>query len=84
MQAEPGFSLVTPGSGVIMCPPVSVCHQVSTTGQRPLPNASWYQRQTSGLMGSPTVPRMRNVFRWLLSNAALLSAISILTAVGAV
>jgi hypothetical protein len=23
---------VAPGSGVIMCPPVSVCHQVSTIG----------------------------------------------------
>ena len=32
--AEPGLSLVAPGSGVIMMPPVSVCHQVSTTGQR--------------------------------------------------
>ena len=34
--AEPGFSLVAPGSGVIMMPPVSVCHQVSTIGQRSL------------------------------------------------
>ena len=32
--AEPGFSAVAPGSGVIMMPPVSVCHQVSTIGQR--------------------------------------------------
>jgi hypothetical protein len=28
---------VAPGSGVIMMPPVSVCHQVSTIGQRPPP-----------------------------------------------
>jgi hypothetical protein len=35
--AEPGFSLVAPGSGVIRMPPVSVCHQVSTIGQRPSP-----------------------------------------------
>ena len=35
--AEPGFSGVAPGSGVIRMPPVSVCHQVSTIGQRPSP-----------------------------------------------
>ena len=35
--AEPGFSRVAPGSGVIRMPPVSVCHQVSTIGQRPSP-----------------------------------------------
>jgi hypothetical protein len=35
--AEPGLSLVAPGSGVIRWPPVSVCHQVSTIGQRPSP-----------------------------------------------
>ena len=33
--ADPGLSLVAPGSGVIRMPPVSVCHQVSTIGQRP-------------------------------------------------
>ena len=32
--AEPGLSAVAPGSGVIRMPPVSVCHQVSTIGQR--------------------------------------------------
>jgi hypothetical protein len=32
--AEPGFSSVAPGSGVIRMPPVSVCHHVSTIGQR--------------------------------------------------
>ena len=32
--AEPGFKAVAPGSGVIRMPPVSVCHQVSTIGQR--------------------------------------------------
>jgi len=35
--AEPGFSLVSAGSGVISGCPVSVCHQVSSTGQRPPP-----------------------------------------------
>ena len=54
---------VAPGSGEIMMPPVSVCHHVSTTAQRPSPTTSWYQRQTSGLIGSPTVPRMRSDFR---------------------
>ena len=32
--AEPGLVEVMPGSGEIMMWPVSVCHQVSTTGQR--------------------------------------------------
>ena len=32
--AEPGLVAVIPGSGVIMIAPVSVCHQVSTIGQR--------------------------------------------------
>jgi hypothetical protein len=30
---------------VIMWPPVSVCHQVSTIGQRPSPTMSWYLRK---------------------------------------
>src|SRR3546814_2855098 len=38
--ALPGLSACAPGSGVIMCPPVSVCHQVSTIGQRPSPTRS--------------------------------------------
>ena len=37
LVADPGFSVVRPGSGVIMIAPVSVCHQVSTTGQRSPP-----------------------------------------------
>ncbi len=35
--AEPGLIGVAPGSGVIICPPVSVCHQVSTIEQLPPP-----------------------------------------------
>ena len=58
--AEPGFSAMAPGSGVIRMPPVSVCHQVSTTGQRSLPTMRQYQCQASGLIGSPTVPSSRN------------------------
>ena len=34
---EPGFRGVAPGRGVIMCAPVSVCHQVSTTDTLELP-----------------------------------------------
>ena len=69
--AEPGLSGVAPGRGVIMMPPVSVCHQVSTTGQRPSPTTWWYQRHASGLMGSPTLPRMRNEDRsWALTKAS--------------
>ena len=35
--AEPGLAGVMPGSGEIMIAPVSVCHQVSTMGQRSPP-----------------------------------------------
>ena len=45
------------GKGGIRIMPVSVCHQVSTTGQRPWPMTFQYQTHASGLMGSPTVPR---------------------------
>src|SRR5437588_7793508 len=58
--AEPGFNVVTPGSGEIMMAPVSVCHHVSTTGQRPPPMCCQYQTHASGLMGSPTVPSTRS------------------------
>src|SRR5512147_40308 len=58
--AEPGLVVVTPGSGVIMIMPVSVCHQVSTTGVRPPPTFCWYHSHASGLIGSPTEPRTRN------------------------
>ena len=52
-----------PGSVVIMQPPVSVCHQVSITGQRPSPTTSKYQRHASGLIGSPTLPSRRSEAR---------------------
>src|SRR5512145_2548028 len=54
--AEPGLVGVTPGNGAIMMPPVSVCHHVSTIGQRLAPMFSWYHIHASGLIGSPTVP----------------------------
>src|SRR3546814_12369517 len=55
--AEPGLVVVAPGSGLIMLAPVSVCHHVSTIGQRPPPMLSWYHIHASGLIGSPTLPR---------------------------
>src|SRR3954469_1180994 len=54
--ALPGFVAVAPGSGLIMIAPVSVCHQVSTIGQRPPPITRWYHIHASGLIGSPTEP----------------------------
>ena len=45
---------MTPGSGLIMMPPVSVCHHVSTIGHRPPPMTSRYHIHASGLIGSPT------------------------------
>src|SRR6266508_2490669 len=59
---EPGLSAVV-GLGVIIKPPVSVCHQVSMIGQRPCPTTRWYQRQASGLIGSPTDPSNLRLIR---------------------
>src|SRR5688572_29227056 len=61
--ALPGLVAVTPGSGVIMIAPVSVCHHVSTIGHRERPMFSWYQIQASGLIGSPTEPSRRSIER---------------------
>src|ERR1700716_4112943 len=58
--ALPGLVGIAPGSGVIMIAPVSVCHQVSTMGQRPPPIVLRYHIHASGLIGSPTVPSKRN------------------------
>jgi hypothetical protein len=51
---------VIPGSGVIMIAPVSVCHHVSTIGQREPPITLWYQSHAFGLIGSPTEPSRRS------------------------
>src|SRR3954452_14470923 len=59
-MAAPGLVEVTPGNGLIMIAPVSVCHHVSTTGVRPPPTSVRYQTQASGLIGSPTEPSTRN------------------------
>jgi hypothetical protein len=82
--AEPGLSLVAPGSGVIRMPPVSVCHQVSTIGQRPSPTTRWYHSQASGLIGSPTEPSRRRVWREVVFTGASPACISERIAVGAV
>ena len=58
--AEPGLVSVMPGSGEIMMWPVSVCHQVSTIGQRSPPITRWYQSHAFGLIGSPTEPSRRS------------------------
>src|SRR5689334_16461883 len=60
--ADPGFVGVAPGSGEIMIIPVSVCHQVSTMGQRSRPTTSRYHIQASGLIGSPTDPSSLRLF----------------------
>ena len=83
-MAEPGFRVVTPGSGVIMWPPVSVCHQVSTIGQRSAPMWVWYHIHASGLMGSPTVPRSRSDDRSCFSGSSAPHFMKVRMAVGAV
>src|SRR5271154_7611129 len=75
--AEPGLSLVAPGSGVMRIPPVSVCHQVSTIGQRSSPTTRRYHSHASGLIGSPTDPKRRRDLRLLFftgSSPPLLTA----------
>src|SRR5688572_26073021 len=82
--AEPGLHAVTPGSGEIIMAPVSVCHQVSTTGQLLPPMCSRYHIHASGLIGSPTLPMSRSDDR---SNFAGMSSphfMNVRIAVGAV
>src|SRR5450755_5104275 len=59
--AEPGLVGTAPGMGHSIIAPVSVCHHVSTIGQRFLPIFSRYHIHASGLMGSPTVPSRRRL-----------------------
>ncbi|CAM5666215.1 hypothetical protein SCALM49S_10100 [Streptomyces californicus] len=82
--ALPGFVSVTPGSGEIIIAPVSVCHQVSTTGHLSAPMFFRYHIHASGLIGSPTEPRTRRLLR---SNFAGMSSphfMNVRIAVGAV
>src|SRR6185436_8862740 len=82
--AYPGLVGGAPGSGEIMWPPVSVCHQVSTIGQRTPPTVSWYHIHASGLIGSPTVPRIRSDDRLYFFGRSPPALISERIAVGAV
>ena len=83
-MAEPGLVVVTPGSGVIMWPPVSVCHQVSTMGQRSPPMLAWYHIHASGLIGSPTVPSTRSDDRSWRAGSCSPHFMNVRMAVGAV
>src|ERR1700722_3291503 len=82
--AEPGFAGVAPGSGEIMIEPVSVCHQVSTIGQRLPPMDSKYQRHAAGLIDSPTEPRRRMLRRSCAAGHSLPQAMNARMAVGEV
>ena len=82
--AEPGLAGIAPGRGVIMMEPVSVCHHVSTTGQRSAPIVRWYHIQASGLIGSPTLPSRRNFERSCFFGNVSPSFMSARIAVGAV
>ncbi len=82
--AEPGRVGVTPGRGLIMIAPVSVCHQVSTMGQRSPPMTSRYHIHASGLMGSPTDPSSRSEERSNSAGISLPHFMKVRIAVGAV
>ena len=73
-----------PGSGVIMIAPVSVCHQVSTIGQRSPPITLWYQSQAFGLIGSPTEPSSRSEERSCSAGISAPHFMKVRIAVGAV
>src|SRR5689334_3663301 len=81
---DPGLAAHAPGSVVSKIEPVSVCHQVSTIGQRSLPITWRYHIHASGLMGSPTVPRRRKLERSLLFGHSLPQRMKARMAVGAV
>src|SRR6202007_3066115 len=81
---EPGLAAATPGNGEIIAEPVSVCHQVSTTGRLPAPKTSRYQRQASGLIGSATDPSSRKQDRLWASGISRPHFMNVLMRVGAV
>src|SRR5690606_36127766 len=83
-SAEPGFVALTPGSGAIRRAPVSVCPQVSTTGQRSPPMCFRYHIHASGLIGSPTEPIRRNEDRSNLAGMSSPHLAKVRMAVGAV
>ena len=82
--ADPGLVATIPGSGVIMIAPVSVCHHVSTIGQRSPPTTLWYQSHAFGLIGSPTEPSSRSLDRSCFSTCSAPHFMQARIAVGAV
>src|SRR5213075_599543 len=82
--ADPGLAATAPGTGAIMMVPVSVCHQVSTIGQRLPPMCSRYHIHASGLMGSPTDPSKRSDERSCLRGYSSPHFMNVRIAVGAV
>src|SRR6478752_5897069 len=82
--AEPGLSAVTPGSGLIMMAPVSVCHHVSTMGAWSPPMTRRYHIHASGLIGSPTDPSTRRLDRSNLAGISSPHFMHVRIAVGAV
>ena len=69
---------------MIMIAPVSVCHHVSTIGQRSPPTTVWYQSHALGLIGSPTVPSSRSFERSCFSTYSAPHFMQARIAVGAV
>src|SRR5262249_58226911 len=67
-----------------MIEPVSVCHHVSTMGQRPPPITRWYHIHASGLIGSPTLPRSRSDDRSCFAGHSSPARMKARIAVGAV
>ena len=78
------MAAVTPGSGLIMMAPVSVCHQVSTIGVRSPPMTRRYQIHASGLIGSPTEPSSRSEDRSYSAGICSPHFMKVRIAVGAV
>ena len=70
-----------PGSLLIMIAPVSVCHQLSSTGRS---KVSWPQTTASGFSGSPTLATCRSADRSYSLASSPPVRISIRSAVGAV
>src|SRR5580765_6091996 len=83
-RVDPGLVAIAPGIGEIMMWPVSVCHHVSTIGQRLWPMTLRYHIQASGLIGSPTVPSRRRLSILCLFGHSLPHLMKVRIAVGAV
>src|SRR6185369_11023617 len=81
---DPGLVATAPGTGETMIPPVSVCHHVSTIGQRPPPMVSRYHIHASGLIGSPTLPSRRRLDMSCLAGCSSPARMNERIAVGAV